>query len=45
MEAKVMAKIVIAGVDLFQDDGTPRFPVEYFEDEMAARAWLAGLKM
>jgi anti-sigma regulatory factor (Ser/Thr protein kinase) len=45
MEAKVMAKMVIAGVDLFQEDGTPRFPVEYFEDEIAARAWLAGLKM
>jgi anti-sigma regulatory factor (Ser/Thr protein kinase) len=45
MEAKVMAKMVIAGVNLFQEDGSPRFPVEYFEDETSARAWLAGLKM
>jgi anti-sigma regulatory factor (Ser/Thr protein kinase) len=44
MEAKVMAKMVIAGVHLFQEDGEVRFPVEYFADEAAARAWLAGLK-
>lgn len=44
MEAKVMAKMVIAGVDLFQGEGNARFPVEYFEDEAAARAWLARLK-
>jgi hypothetical protein len=46
MEAKVMAKMVIAGVSLFKDkaDDTARFPVEYFEDEPAARAWLEGLR-
>jgi anti-sigma regulatory factor (Ser/Thr protein kinase) len=44
MEAKVMAKMVIAGVHLFQGEGEARFPVEYFEDEASARAWLAGLK-
>jgi anti-sigma regulatory factor (Ser/Thr protein kinase) len=44
MEAKVMAKMVIAGVNLFQEDGEARFPVEYFTDEAAARAWLAGLR-
>ena len=43
MEAKVMAKMVIAGVDLFKEEESARFPVQYFEDEATARAWLAGL--
>jgi SpoIIAA-like len=45
MEAKVMAKMVVAGMSLFKDDkGGERFPVEYFEDEPAARAWIDGLR-
>ena len=44
VEAKVMAKMVIAGVELFQEEGGSRFPVSYFADEAAARAWLAALR-
>jgi anti-sigma regulatory factor (Ser/Thr protein kinase) len=44
MEAKVMAKMIIAGVSLFQEDGSERFPVEYFDDEPAARAWIESLR-
>jgi anti-sigma regulatory factor (Ser/Thr protein kinase) len=44
MEAKVMAKMVVAGVSLFKDDEKESFPVEYFEDETAARAWIDGLR-
>jgi serine/threonine-protein kinase RsbT len=43
MEAKVMAKMVIAGVSLFKAE-TASFPVEYFDDETAARAWIGGLR-
>jgi len=44
MEAKVMAKMVIAGVNLFKGEEGERFPVEYFEDEASARAWIDGLR-
>ena len=44
MEAKVMAKMVIAGVNLFKGEEGERFPVEYFEDEPAARAWIDSLR-
>jgi len=46
MEAKVMAKMVVAGMNLFKggDQGNAGFPVEYFEDEPAARAWIDGLR-
>ncbi len=40
LEARVMAKMIVTGVDLFKDDDSARFPVEFFEDEPAARAWL-----
>lgn len=40
MEARVMAKMIITGVDLFKDDTSTRFPVEFFDDEPAARAWI-----
>ena len=44
MEAKVMAKMVIAGVNLFKGEEGERFPVEYFEDEASARAWIDSLR-
>jgi len=44
MEAKVMAKMVIAGVSLFKEEETGSFPVEYFDDEAEARAWIDGLR-
>jgi len=44
MEARVMAKMVIAGVDLFKEDESASFPVQYFEDEPAARAWIEELR-
>jgi hypothetical protein len=44
VEAKVMAKMVIAGMSLFKDGETERFPVEFFDDEPAARSWLEGLR-
>lgn len=44
MEAKVMAKMVIAGVTLFKEAETGRFPVEYFAAEAEARAWINGLR-
>lgn len=44
VEAKVMARMVIAGVDLFQEEGGSRFPVSYFADEPAARAWIEELR-
>ena len=40
LEARVMAKMIVTGVDLFKNDESPRFPVEFFDDETAARAWL-----
>jgi anti-sigma regulatory factor (Ser/Thr protein kinase) len=44
MEAKVMAKMVIAGMNLFKDGESARFPVEYFEDEASARVWIDRLR-
>jgi anti-sigma regulatory factor (Ser/Thr protein kinase) len=44
MEAKVMAKMVIAGVNLFKGEEGERFPVEYFDDEASARAWIDSLR-
>lgn len=40
MEARVMAKMILTGVDLFKDDEASRFPVQFFDDEAAARAWI-----
>src|SRR5215210_506510 len=40
LEARVMAKMIVTGVDLFKDDDSTRFPVEFFDDETAARAWI-----
>jgi len=40
MEARVMAKMIVTGVDLFKNDESPRFPVEFFDDETMARAWI-----
>jgi anti-sigma regulatory factor (Ser/Thr protein kinase) len=44
VEAKVMARMVIAGVELFQEEGGSRFPVSYFPGEPAARAWIEELR-
>lgn len=40
LEARVMAKMIVTGVDLFKDDESTRFPVEFFDDETAARTWI-----
>lgn len=40
MEARVMAKMIVTGVDLFKEDESTRFPVQFFDDEPAARAWI-----
>lgn len=40
LEARVMAKMIVTGVDLFKNDESTRFPVEFFDDETAARAWI-----
>ena len=40
MEARVMAKMIVTGVDLFKDDESTRFPVQFFDAEPAARAWI-----
>ena len=40
MEARVMAKMVITGAELFKTDESADFPVGFFEDEPAARAWI-----
>jgi hypothetical protein len=42
VEAKVMAKMVIAGMSLFKEGEKESFPVEFFDDEPAARSWLEG---
>ena len=40
MEARVMAKMIISGAELFKTEDSTDFPVGYFEDEPSARAWL-----
>jgi hypothetical protein len=40
LEARVMAKMIITGSDLFKTDDSARFPVSFFEDEPSARAWI-----
>lgn len=40
LTAKVMAKLVLASVKLFRKDES-RFPIEFFDDEAAARSWIA----
>ncbi len=41
LEARVMAKMIITGADLFKTDESAEFPVSFFEDEPSARAWIA----
>lgn len=40
LTARVMAKLVLASVKLFRKDES-RFPIEFFDDEAAARGWIA----
>jgi anti-anti-sigma regulatory factor len=40
MEARVMAKMIITGSDLFKTEDSTDYPVSFFEDEPSARAWL-----
>ena len=40
LEARVMAKMIITGADLFKTDESADFPVSFFEDEPSARAWI-----
>jgi hypothetical protein len=40
LEARVMAKMVITGADLFKTEDSSRFLVSFFEDEPSARAWI-----
>lgn len=40
LTAKVMAKLVFAGVNLFRKEHRG-FPIEFFDDEPQARAWIA----
>jgi hypothetical protein len=40
MEARVMAKMIITGTDLFKTDESADFPVGFFEDEPSARTWI-----
>jgi hypothetical protein len=40
LEARVMAKMIISGAELFKTEDSADFPVGYFEDEPSARAWL-----
>lgn len=39
LTAKVMAKLVFAGVKLFRKEHRT-FPIEFFDDERQARAWI-----
>ncbi len=41
LEARVMAKMVITGSELFKTEDSGKFPVKFFDDEPAARAWIA----
>ncbi len=40
MEARVMAKMIITGTDLFKTEESEDFPVGFFDDEPSARAWI-----
>lgn len=40
MEARVMAKMIVTGVDLFKEDESTRFPVKFFDEEPSARTWI-----
>lgn len=40
MEARVMAKMIISGADLFKTEESAKFPTAFFEDEPSARAWI-----
>src|SRR5688572_15013153 len=40
LEARVMAKMIITGADLFKTEDSADFPTAFFEDEPAARAWI-----
>jgi hypothetical protein len=40
LEARVMAKMVITGAELFKTEETSKFPVSFFDDEPSARAWI-----
>jgi len=41
LEARVMAKMIITGSELFKTEESGDFPVSFFEDEPSARAWIA----
>ena len=38
--ARVLGKLVVAGVQLFTKDESKRFPLEFFPTEAEARAWI-----
>jgi hypothetical protein len=40
LEARVMAKMVITGAELFKTEETAKFPVSFFDDEPPARVWI-----
>jgi hypothetical protein len=40
MEARVMAKMIITGTDLFKTEDSAKLPTAFFEDEPSARAWI-----
>lgn len=40
LEARVMAKMIITGSELFKTDESADFPVGFFEDEPSARGWI-----
>jgi hypothetical protein len=40
LEARVMAKMIITGSELFKTEESGDFPVSFFEDEPSARAWI-----
>lgn len=44
LEARVLAKMIVAGASLYTEDEEPSFPVEFFDDEPAARAWIDSLR-
>jgi len=40
MEARVMAKMIITGTDLFKTEDSADFPTAFYDDEPSARAWI-----
>lgn len=40
LEARVMAKMVITGAELFKTEEKAKFPVSFFDNEPSARAWI-----